>query len=102
MSPARMPSKLAAHREFYQRSLVVLNEGRIRYLVGGAFALEAFTGIARETKDLDLFIRQEDCPAALNALTRAGYATEVRFPHWLAKAHHGDDVVDLIYASGNG
>jgi len=103
MSTVRAPSsRLEAHREFYQRSLVVLNEARIRYLVGGAFALEAYTGIARETKDLDLFLRQEDCPAALAALGRAGYATEVRFPHWLAKARNGDDCVDLIYASGNG
>lgn len=90
------------HREFYQRTLVILNEARIRYLIGGAFALEQYTGIARQTKDLDLFLKQDDCPAALRALQRAGYETEVRFPHWLAKAHRGDEFVDLIYASGNG
>ena len=31
-----------------------------------------------------------------------GCTTDVPFPHWLAKAHCGEDVVDLIYSSGNG
>src|SRR5262249_31394295 len=28
--------------------------------------------------------------------------TALPFPHWLGKAFHGDDFVDLIYSSGNG
>jgi hypothetical protein len=38
----------------------------------------------------------------LRALERAGYLTEVSFPHWLGKAHCGDYFVDVIYSSGNG
>jgi hypothetical protein len=56
----------------------------------------------RETKDFDLFIRKSDLDAGLNALRDAGYHTEVTFPHWLAKAKQGNDVVDLVFASGNG
>ena len=39
---------------------------------------------------------------ALDALARAGYETELTFPHWLAKAKYGKDVLDLIFRAGNG
>lgn len=72
------------------------------FLVGGAYAFERYTGIARHTKDLDVFIREPDCEAALAALTADGCHGEVPFPHWLAKAYCGDHFVDLIFSSGNG
>jgi hypothetical protein len=40
--------------------------------------------------------------AALDALARAGYETEMTSPHWLAKARYGRDYVDLIFRAGNG
>ena len=89
-------------RLFYRRTLEVLNKARLPFLVGGTFALEQYTGVVRPTKDLDLFIRQDDCAAILAALERAGYVTEIRFPHWLAKATQGEQFADLIYSSGNG
>jgi hypothetical protein len=74
----------------------------VPFLVGGAYAFERYTGIARHTKDLDVFIREADCGAALAALTADGCHGEVPFPHWLAKAYRGDHYVDLIFSSGNG
>ncbi len=56
----------------------------------------------RETKDFDLFVKGDDVEPALNALREAGYHTEITFPHWLAKAKQGNDVVDLVFSSGNG
>ena len=38
----------------------------------------------------------------LRTLGAAGCETEVPFPHWLAKARCGEDVVDVIFSSGNG
>ena len=38
----------------------------------------------------------------LDVLKRAGFKTEIAFTHWLAKAHHGDKFIDVIYSSGNG
>jgi hypothetical protein len=35
-------------------------------------------------------------------LDAAGFATELTFPHWLAKARAGDRVIDLIFSAGNG
>ncbi|MFP5245164.1 MAG: hypothetical protein ACLGH0_00625, partial [Thermoanaerobaculia bacterium] len=36
------------------------------------------------------------------AFQKAGYKAELTFPHWLGKAFHGDDFVDLIFSAGNG
>ncbi len=87
---------------FYRRTLHVLSEARVPFLVGGSHAILHYTGIVRETKDFDLFLRREDCQDAMDALREAGYWTELTFPHWLAKAKQGDDVVDLVFSSGNG
>src|SRR5580700_7998960 len=40
-------------RAFYRDALRTLRAARLPYLVGGAYALEQYTGIARHTKDLD-------------------------------------------------
>lgn len=87
---------------FYRRTLHVLSDARVPFLVGGSHALLNYTGIVRETKDFDLFVKQDDLDSALEALRQAGYDTEITFPHWLAKAHQGPDVVDLVFSSGNG
>lgn len=87
---------------FYQRALTVLHRAGVPFLVGGAYAFERYTGIARHTKDLDVFVREADCPRALAALEADGCHGEITFPHWLAKAYCGDRFVDIIYGSGNG
>src|ERR1044071_7752165 len=45
---------------FYRRTLHVLSDARTPFLVGGSHALLNYTGIVRETKDFDLFVRQSD------------------------------------------
>src|SRR5690606_22666052 len=93
---------LDASARFYQRVLGVLREAGVPFLVGGTYAFTSYTGIGRRTKDIDLFVRPEDCDAALAALAADGFGTQKPYPHWLAKAHYGEDFVDLIYRSGNG
>lgn len=87
---------------FYRRTLHVLSDSHIPFLVGGSHAFLQYTGIVRNTKDFDLFIRREDLDRALDALRDSGYRTEITFPHWLAKAHQSGDHVDLVFSSGNG
>ena len=87
---------------FYRRTLHVLSDAHVPFLVGGSHAYLEFTGIARHTKDFDLFLQQKHLDRALDALREAGYRTEIAFPHWLAKAHQSGDHVDLVFASGNG
>ena len=43
-------------RAFYVRTLAVLIEAGIPFLVGGAYALAKHAGIERHTKDLDIFV----------------------------------------------
>jgi hypothetical protein len=87
---------------FYRRVLQHLRDAKVPYLVGGAFALACFTEIRRYTKDLDLFIKREDFERVTDVLGRAGYRTELTFPHWLGKVYEGEAFVDLIFGSGNG
>jgi hypothetical protein len=87
---------------FYRRTLHVLSDAQVPFLVGGSHALLHYTGIVRETKDFDLFLRRDDVEDALEALALAGYRTQIAFRHWLAKAKQGNDHVDLVFSSGNG
>jgi hypothetical protein len=89
-------------RDFYCRSLSVFQRAGLEVLVGGAYAFARYTGIERHTKDLDVFVRPADFPRTLQALSEAGYTTDVPFPHWLGKAYCADYYVDVIYNSGNG
>ena len=88
--------------ELYQTVLAALHDGGIPFLVGGTFAMERLAGIARQTKDLDLFVRRGDWPRIAAALDQAGVTTEMTFAHWLGKAIVGSQFVDLIFANGNG
>jgi hypothetical protein len=87
---------------FYRRTLHVLSDAHVPFLVGGSHAYLQYTGIVRDTKDFDLFVQRDDLERALIALRDAGYRTEITFPHWLAKAYQAGDHVDLVFASGNG
>src|SRR5579859_5630055 len=88
-------------RDFYIDSMELMKKGGLPFLVGGAYAFARYTGIERHTKDFDVFIRREDFPKAEKLFGKAGYKTELTFPHWLGKAFKGDDFVDLIYSAGN-
>jgi hypothetical protein len=87
---------------FYRSALETLERSGVPYLIGGAFALEHYTAITRNTHDLDAFVREADAARALDALAAEGYRTEPKFPHWLGKAYSGRDEIDVIYSSGNG
>ena len=64
--------------------------------------MERYTGIARHTKDFDLFVRRGDIERLFREFEAAGYRTELTFPHWLGKVYHEDAFVDLIFSTGNG
>jgi Uncharacterised nucleotidyltransferase len=87
---------------FYCTALGAIQQSRVPFLVGGAYALARHTGIVRHTKDVDIFTRPEDCERILQVLSTAGYRTELTDPRWLAKAYLGEDFIDVIFSSGNG
>src|SRR6188768_2817534 len=88
-------------REVYRRALQALNEAEIPYVVAGAYAIYAHTGIYRQTKDLDLFVEPSLVVPAARALRGAGFVMRLEDLHWLAKGFSGETFVDLIYGMGN-
>jgi hypothetical protein len=99
---APLEQRAPATFRFYRDALDVLGASGVPFLVGGAYAFAYYTGIVRHTKDLDVFVRANDSRAALQALAKAGYRTKTTFSHWLGKAYHGEDFIDVIHSSGNG
>lgn len=98
MAPPQAMAKLPpltrlAHAAFgddvaptYGRGLDAMMDRGVPFLVGGALAFNAHTGIWRDTKDLDLFIKPSDARAAMDALAGAGFRTETVYESWLGKA----------------
>jgi hypothetical protein len=89
-------------REVYKHALHTLNAGGIPYVVTGAYAIYEYTGIYRDTKDLDVFVQPEQLVEAMRALRAAGFRTRLEQAHWVAKAIEGEHFVDLIFGMGNG
>ncbi|HZO23025.1 MAG TPA: nucleotidyltransferase [Steroidobacteraceae bacterium] len=89
-------------RQFYVHTMSILNEAGLDYLVGGGHALEHYTGIERQTKDFDIFVRRDDYERIMRVLDDAGYHTDLTFPHWLGKASCEHGYIDVIFNSGNG
>jgi hypothetical protein len=84
------------------RAIEVLQEAGVPFVVGGAYAYATYTGIYRDTKDLDLFPRKRDALWALEVLEKDGWRTERTDEVWLYKAFKGEWFVDFIFSSGNG
>jgi len=95
-------SRAAGELDARADALRTLNEDGVPYVVAGAYAYFEYTGIFRDTKDLDVFLRRRDLERAMAALERAGWRTELVDPVWLAKGWKGEWFVDLIFSSGNG
>jgi len=90
-------------REFYLRALQVLDEAEVDYLVGGGFAMTHYTGIVRDTKDLDIFVRPGESRRTVDVLAAAGFRTQWTWPHFLAKAlSETEAFIDILFNSGNG
>lgn len=94
----RAPAELTARA----RALQLLREAGIPFVVGGAYAYAHYTGIHRDTKDLDLFLRKDDADRAIALFEANGWRTEHNTHGWLHKAFWDDFLIDLIFSAGNG
>lgn len=88
--------------DFYRSTLELFNREGLPFLVGGTHAYFRYTGIARETKDFDVFVQRRDYPRFEQAVRAAGYQTELKFAHWLGKIYKDNAFIDLIFSGGNG
>lgn len=87
---------------FYRDVLEHLAEASVPFLLGGSYAFEVYTDLGGRTKDLDIFMKAGDVKRAVEMLRGKGYDAGVHSPHWIAKVRDDDQVVDIIYNSGNG
>ena len=106
-APAHAPADQAPQPEsesksFYRRMLDELEAAGVPYLVGGAFALGPYTGVKRDTKDFDIFVKPEDLGRVEAVLAGAGCEIDRFAPFWLSKAKLGEHFIDVIHSSGNG
>jgi hypothetical protein len=107
MDPVRpeggsQPGRSAAELDVRASALRAMQASGVPFLVAGAYAFFEYTGIFRDTKDLDIFLRERDLEAAFRALESAGFRTEIEDPGWIGKGWQGEWFVDLIFSSGNG
>lgn len=86
---------------FFADTVAELIDAQLPFLLGGAYAVREYTGIVRQTKDLDLFVRPEDGQEVLDTLSKAGCRSELTDPTWLGKAYCGEHFVDIIWSSAN-
>jgi len=86
---------------FYAEVLKILKESKFTFMVAGGFAVNAFTGLRRRTKDIDIFVKAGDYPKILNKFTSLGYKTQVSDERWIAKIFKGKFYVDVIFGSSN-
>lgn len=93
--------KFTDAENFYIEALNQLRESGIPFLLGGAFALRNYTGIYRDTKDLDIFCKPGDYTRLLKALASYGYKTEIHDARWIAKAFKGEYFIDIIFNTVN-
>ena len=87
---------------FYAECLRTLQDSGLAYLLAGTHAVNAYTGMDRPGKDLDLFCRAGDYPRILSYLQPFGYELEVEDERWLAKARRGPFFTDVIFNSTSG
>ena len=79
----------AAELDARADALRAFAESGVPHLVAGAYAFFEYTGIFRDTKDLDLFLRKRDVEDAFRVLESAGWRTERLDPVWIWKGYQG-------------
>lgn len=86
---------------FYRESLEMLYDTGIDFMLGGAFATFHYTGLYRDTKDLDVFCKPGHYPAILKYFQDKGFKTELTDVRWLVKIFKGEYYIDIIFNSVN-
>ncbi|MDB6025425.1 MAG: hypothetical protein JWM68_1648 [Verrucomicrobiales bacterium] len=89
----------------YQTALDAVRATNVPFMFGGAFSLATYTGIWRDTKDLDLLILPEHQEVVADALISAGfkdyYETLSYDRGWIYRSFRDGYIVDLIWRMAN-
>ncbi|MCC6859203.1 MAG: nucleotidyltransferase family protein [Bryobacterales bacterium] len=89
----------------YREVLRKARERQIPFALGGAFAVAAYTGQWRNSKDLDLCVLPRDRERMIEVITAGGlsdYFDQSPYDRsWIYRAYSGDTIVDVIWAMAN-
>lgn len=96
-----MAAPLTQAEQFYAEALAELEAVGMPYLLGGGWAVRHYTGIQRDTKDMDVFCRCGDHQAILKHFAEKGHTVQLYDVRWLAKILRDDHFVDLIWDTTN-
>ena len=86
----------------------LLTEGArlgIRFIVGGGLAVSAYSEFSRNTKDMDLFVQEQESGALLKMLHDLGFEEYTEVPYdrtWSYRACRNDAIVDVLWKTLNG
>lgn len=91
--------------EIYRRVISKANDRGLRFAIGGGLAVNAYTGLQRNTKDLDIYVTPAGCKAMVEILSLAGLSDYYeRSPYdrkWIYRGYADGVIVDVIWAMAN-
>ncbi len=91
----------------YEKVIDDAQQRRIPFAMGGAFAIAAYTGAWRNTKDLDLYVTPDSREPMIALLSRHGFADYFDvLPYdrwWIYRGYkkENDTIIDIISAAAN-
>lgn len=89
----------------FRAALTAMNEFNIPYVIGGAFAIYSYSGVWRNTNDLDLYIERRYLSRAAEILASQGFKDRGEMAagdrEWIYHAVNDGTVVDLIWQPPN-
>jgi hypothetical protein len=91
--------------EVYRDAIAIARDTGLPFMLGGGFALAAYTGRWRNTKDIDFYVLPHQRNHFIDAMTRAGFSDyyEQRSYDrgWIYRSFRDGTIVDLIWAMAN-
>ena len=89
----------------YETALKAVRETGVPFMFAGAFSLALYTGIWRDTKDLDLLVMPEHRDIVVAAISSAGFEDFYqKLPYdrgWIYRSFHSGYIVDVIWRMAN-
>ena len=89
----------------YQRVIAGSRAAGLRFAVGGGLAVGFYTGLWRESKDMDFYVLRKDAGILQRILTEAGlvdYYDQLPYDRaWIYRSVRGKVIVDVIWAMAN-
>jgi hypothetical protein len=89
----------------YSRAIDTVRATGVPFMLGGGFALAAYTGRWRDTKDIDFYILPKDRDTVVAALTEAGFddffGQRPYDRRWIYRSIQSGVIVDIIWSMAN-